>query len=68
MAKYDARRIEFFAQAEELAHLAQSVKIDTRGPASFGKDVVANIIESKPRVKTRACFVCDSSTDFPFVW
>ncbi|CEG45307.1 Zinc finger, CCHC-type [Plasmopara halstedii] len=58
MAKYEARRLDFLVQAEELAHFAQSVKSDPRGPASSGKDVIACIIERKPRVETRACFGC----------
>ncbi|CCI11395.1 unnamed protein product [Albugo candida] len=58
MAKYDGSRPDYLAQAEELAHFAQSVELDTRSTTSFGKDVVTHVAESKPRVDTRTCFGC----------
>ena len=58
MAKYDGNRVDYLTQAEELAHFAQSVKLDTRSAASFGKDVVSHISEHKHRVDTRMCYRC----------
>ncbi|GAB9471347.1 unnamed protein product, partial [Globisporangium polare] len=42
MAKYDHNRIDFLCHAEELAHFAQAVEIDSRGGKAFGKEVVAH--------------------------
>ncbi|CAI5704015.1 unnamed protein product [Peronospora effusa] len=58
MAKYDENRVDYLAQAEELAHFAQSVELDTRNAASFGKDVVTHVAEGKARVDTRTCYGC----------
>ncbi|CAH0484582.1 unnamed protein product [Peronospora farinosa] len=52
MAKYDGNRVDYLAQAEELAHFAQSAELDTRNATSFGKDVVTHVAESNPRVDT----------------
>ena len=58
MATYDEIWVDYRAQDEKLAHFVQSVKLDTRRAASFGKDVVFHILEHKPRVDTRTCYGC----------
>ena len=58
MAKYNGSRPDYLAQAEELAHFAQSAKLDTRSASSFGEDVVTHVAESRPRFDTRTCYGC----------
>ena len=58
MADYDGCRVGYLAQAEELTHFAKSVELDTRSTASFEKDVVTHVTESKPRSDTRMCYGC----------
>ncbi|CAI5705640.1 unnamed protein product [Peronospora effusa] len=41
MAKFDAGRIDYLRQAEELAHFAQAVEVDSRAGKSLGREVVA---------------------------
>ncbi|CAI5739083.1 unnamed protein product [Peronospora destructor] len=66
MAKY-GNWVDYLAQAEELAHFAQSVELDTRSAASFGKDVVTQVAASKPRVDTRTCYGCGKVGHIQFV-
>lgn len=62
MAEYDHTRVNHLRQAEELAHFAHSVEIDTRVGESLGRDIVTHVGEKAgKRVKT-AMIVVKSGT------
>ncbi|CAI5734012.1 unnamed protein product [Peronospora farinosa] len=56
MAKFDAGRIDYLRQAEELAHFSQAVEVDSCAGKSLGREVVAN--DSTQRKETRTCHNC----------
>ena len=58
MAKYDNSRADFLRQAEELAHFAQSVELESRKGRALGRDVVAFVNEVSTKRETRTCFGC----------
>ncbi|KAG3117026.1 hypothetical protein PI125_g4153 [Phytophthora idaei] len=43
MAKIDANRTDYLAQAEELAHFAQSWELDPSRQRNLGRDIVAAV-------------------------
>ncbi|GAB9476474.1 unnamed protein product [Globisporangium polare] len=61
VAKYDHNRIDYLCHAEELAHFAQAVEIDSCGGKAFGKEVVAHVSEQLSRGETRTCFKCQKA-------
>uniref|UniRef100_A0AAV1TRI6 Uncharacterized protein n=1 Tax=Peronospora matthiolae TaxID=2874970 RepID=A0AAV1TRI6_9STRA len=58
MAKFDAGRIDYLCQAEEIAHFAQAFEVDSRAGKSLGREVVEVPNDSTQRKETRMCHKC----------
>lgn len=58
VAKYDNSRVDYLRQAEQLAHFAQSVELESRKGRALGRDVVALVDEVPTKRERRTCFGC----------
>lgn len=58
MAKYDNSRVDYLRQAEQLAHFAHSVELESRKGRALGRDVVALVDEVPTKRERRTCFGC----------
>ena len=47
--------------AEELAHFAQTIEMESRSGRAFGREVVARVEQSAFRKETRTCYGCEKS-------
>ena len=52
MAKYQTHRVDYLVQAEELAHFAQTIEMESRSGLAFGKEVVEHVEDSALRKET----------------
>ena len=61
MEKYQTHRLDYLVHAEELAHFAQTIEMESRSGCALGREVVAHVEKSMFRMETRTCYVCGKS-------